>query len=319
MNGGYIVFGIANRPHTLRGLQGANLETFERLDPEQLTNHFNEHFSPEIEWSIHQYELEEKVYGLLYVNESKSKPVICCKNAGNELKEGDIYYRYRGRTQRIKYPELRAILDARREYEQQIWMRHISNIAQIGVRNVCIFDLHTGQVTGSGGSFLIEESLLSQLSFIKEGEFSEVKGKPALKLIGNVESIGTIPSRIGKKQIVKTKGIRVGDIVGTFLNKSPVTEPHEFIKQICFESTAFLPVYYYMHLAGLDRDNTIEMLNSVVSRSTSKAKLKERLTNKSTQQLSLSNVDTSSAKKKREFAMQLINNSVDPMLSGKKP
>lgn len=217
--GGYIVFGIANQPHTLKGLKGKNLEAFENLDPEQMSKHFNDHFAPETMWDIHQYELDGNMYGLIYVNESNNKPVVCCKDAGKELKEGDIYYRYRGRTERIKYPELRTILDTKRQQEQLLWMQHLANIARIGVQDAGIFDLQTGQVTGSCGSFLIDESLLSQLSFIKEGEFSEVKGKPALKLIGSVHPIGSIPLGGGRKQIVKTKGIRIADIIGSFLNR----------------------------------------------------------------------------------------------------
>ena len=34
--GGYIVFGVADRPHILKGLSGKGLECFEALDPEQL-------------------------------------------------------------------------------------------------------------------------------------------------------------------------------------------------------------------------------------------------------------------------------------------
>lgn len=175
------------------GLKGKNLEAFENLDPEQMSKHFNDHFAPETMWDIHQYELDGNMYGLIYVNESNNKPVVCCKDAGKELKEGDIYYRYRGRTERIKHPELRTILDTKRQQEQLLWMQHLANITRIGVQDAGIFDLQTGQVTGSCGSFLIDESLLSQLSFIKEGEFSEVKGKPALKLIGSVHPIGSIP------------------------------------------------------------------------------------------------------------------------------
>ncbi|MBI5589378.1 MAG: ATP-binding protein [Deltaproteobacteria bacterium] len=315
VKGGYIVFGIANRPHILKGLKDKNLEAFEILDPEQMTKHFNDHFAPEIEWDIFQYELNGKAYGLIYVHECKNKPVVCCKDAGKELKEGDIYYRYRGRTERIKYPELRTILEATREQEQKLWMRHLVNIARIGVQDAGIFDLQTGQVTGSGGSFLIDESLLSQLSFIKEGEFSVVKGKPALKLIGNVQPIGSIPLSVGKKQIVKIKGIRIADIVGSFLNREQVSEPKEFIKQICFETSAFLPCYYYMHSAGLDGSMTIKMLNEAVSRSPSKSKLIERITNGAIQKINLPTGDYYTARKKRAFVEQLASKSVNTELS----
>ena len=197
--GGYIVFGIANRPHKLIGLSGTGLQAFENLDPEQLTGHLNEYFSPEISWDIHEYELNGKTYGLIYVYESAQKPVVCKKDADKELKEGDIYYRYRGRTERIKYPELQSILNQSRANEQRIWMEHIARIAKIGVREAGIFDLQTGQITGSSGSFLIDEALLGQLSFIKEGEFSEIKGKPSLKLIGNVEAINLPPGTMGRE------------------------------------------------------------------------------------------------------------------------
>lgn len=313
--GGYIVFGIANQPHTLKGLKGKNLEAFEHIDPEQMTKNFNDHFAPEMVWDIHQYELNENIYGLIYIHESKNKPVVCCKDAGKELKEGDIYYRYRGRTERIKYPELRTILDTKREQEQQLWMQHLANIARIGVQDAGIFDLQTGQVTGSCGSFLIDESLLSQLSFIKEGEFSEVKGKPALKLIGSVHPIGNIPLGVGRKQIVKTKGIRIADIIGSFLNLDQVPEPQEFIKQICFESTAFLPCYYYMHCAGYDAPKTIKMLEEVVSRSVSKTKLLERISNGSVQKIALPTGETPTARKKRDFVEKLANKSIDTELT----
>lgn len=315
--GGYIVFGIKNRPHALKGLSGKALDNFESIDPEQLTNHFNGHFSPEIIWDIHQYELNGKVFGLLYIYESLNKPVLCCKSSGEELKEGDIYYRYRGRSERIKYPELRAILESKRENEQRLWMRHLENIARIGVHEAGIFDLHTGHVTGPGGSFLIDESLLSQLSFIKEGEFSEVKGKPALKLIGHVEPIAGASLGSAKKQIIKTKGIRTSDIVLGALNQEEVAEPEEFIKQTCFESTAFLPIYYYIKKSGMDRAKTIEMLEGVVSRSPTRAKLIERLTSGRTQKLSITDGNTEAATKKRKYADSLRNNKVNATISGK--
>ncbi len=315
--GGYLVFGISNRPHILIGLKGKNLESFENLDPEKMSRHFNDHFAPEIEWDIHQYELHGNVFGILYVHESRNKPVICCKNEGEELKEGDIYYRYRGRTERIKYPELRFILEEKRQQEQKLWMQHLANISRIGVKEVGVFDLHTGQVTGSGGSFLIDESLLSQLSFIKEGEFSEVKGKPALKLIGNVQTLESLPSSINKKQIVKTKGIRVGDIVSSFLNQDKVLEPQEFFKQICFEDTAFLPCYYYIRQASLSNEDANEVLQGIVSRSKSKAKLIERIREGMTQNLTLPKADTATTREKRNYLEQLMGHCVDPSLSEK--
>jgi hypothetical protein len=315
--GGYIVFGVANKPHRLCGLSGVNLKLFEDVDPEKMSRNFNEHFAPEIEWTIQEYELQGKVFGLIYIHEAKDKPVICTRDAGKELKEGDIYYRYRGRSERIKYPELIALLEAKREKEQRLWMEHLENIARIGVRETGIFDLHTGSVTGSGGSFLIDESLLSQLSFIKEGEFSEVKGKPTLKLIGHVESLVGASLGSVQTQIVKTKGIRTADIVLGALNQENVSEPDEFIKQICFESTAFLPVFYFIKKSGMTLDKTIEMLEGVVSRSVTRGRLIDRLKSGNTQELALPRGSTSAATIKQKYAESLRAKKVDGALSGK--
>lgn len=316
-NGGYIVFGIKNKPHLMVGLNGNALKAFESFDPEKLSNYFNTHFAPEIDWDIHTHELGEMNYGLLYVKENKEKPVICCKNASDILKEGDIYYRYRGRTERIKYPELRDLLDLKRENEQRIWMQHLEKISRIGIREAGILDIRSGKVSGTGGSFFIDESLLSQISFIKEGEFSEVRGKPTLKLIGTLEPTSTTPVRSIKNRIIKTKGIRLADIVLAFLNQDPVSEPQEYINQICFETTSFLPVYYYMGISGLDQNQTIAILNNVVSRSPAKTRLIQRLSDKVTQQITPSYSTTAAAIKKKEYIDILQKREVDITLSGK--
>jgi len=259
--GGYFVFGIGHKPHRLIGLSGNHLRQFEGIKPEELSNHFNEHFSPEIEWDIHEYELNRKIHGLIYINECEDKPVVCTNNADGVLKEGEIYYRYRGRSEKIKYSELRAILDIIRDNERKLWMHHFSRIAKIGIREVGIFDLKNGKVMGTGGSFLIDESLLSQLTFIKEGEFSEAEGKATLRLIGSVEATSELPSINGSKKVLRTKGIRLPDIVISFLNLEEVEDPIEYIKQICFGSTGFLPIYYYIRLAGIDNKKAIEEID----------------------------------------------------------
>jgi len=303
--GGYIIFGIGQRPHKLLGLMGSNLKMFESIDPEILSSHFNEYFSPELIWNIHQYELNTKSFGILYISECICKPVICKKEAAGILREGDIYYRYRGRSERIKYPELRNILEQKRENEQKLWMQHIAQIARIGVQEAGIFDLKTGLVTGTAGAFIIDESLLSQLSFIKEGEFSETKGKATLKLIGSVESRPGIISTINTKKILKTKGIWISDIVLSFLNCSTVEDPLEYAKQICYESTSLLPVYYYMHLAKISKKKLLEILDEVITRNPSKDRLKERIELEKVQKMEEPKGDKPSTRAKMLFLTQL--------------
>lgn len=274
--GGYIVYGIGRGPHTLLGI---NEVAFSKIDPDQISAFLNDHFDPAIEADIHITEIGGKSFGLIYFHESKSKPVICRKSAddGRALKEGEIYYRYRGRTQTIRHAELKELIDERRRHEQLLWFKHLKEIARIGVADAALLNLRTGSLKGTGGSVLIDHSLLPQISFIREGEFNQTKGKPTLKLIGNVEAIDGKPIGSARVQVVKSKGIRSSDIVLSFLNSENVKNPSDYLSQIAWEASAFLPVYYYLHLARLNLSQAIALIEEQASTSPAKHKLLKRL------------------------------------------
>lgn len=275
--GGYIVYGVKDRPHTLTGLKDFR---FSDLDPETLSHYLNQHFDPEIHWDRHLYEIDGKTFGILYFFPSKNKPVVCKKGTddGKSLKEGDIYYRYNGRTQTIRYAELKMLIEERRIQEQLLWFKHLKEIARVGISDAAIFDLRHGTVEGEGGTLIIDESLIPQLAFIRDGEFNEVKGKPTLKLIGSLQASGSsILSKEGKPQVVKTQGIRSGDIIQAFLKKTKVPEPLAYVTQICYESSAFLPFYFFLKQGGLsvtDARNHVEKEPSTVQ---AKSKLLKRM------------------------------------------
>ena len=279
VKGGYIVFGIKNSPHLLLGLTGEKLKTFNEIDSEKLSNSLNEYFSPEIKWDITIYKFQEREYGLIYTYESHQKPVMCIKNEDNILQEGTIYYRYRGRSQRIKYPELRDIIDAKRQEEQRLWMKLLLAVAKIGVRDVGIFNFKNGITTaGNGASFMIDEAILSKLSFIKEGEFSEVKGKPTLKVIGELTGVPPIIAS-GKPHIIHQRGISLSNIVVDFLNFSKIGNPLDYIVQICSETSANLPIYYYISKTGKSQQEILDLISQQTSRCAGKKVLVERISN----------------------------------------
>ena len=280
-NGGYIVYGVANSPHKLIGLKD---NRFDELDPEKVSAYLNEHFDPEVEWDRHIHEIDGKEYGILHFRESRNKPVICRKGTDDSksLKEGEIYYRYKGRTQTIRYAELKELIDQRRKQEQLLWFKHLKEIARVGIQEAGVFDLRSGKVTGAGGHFLIDESLLSQVSFIREGEFSEKQGKPTLKIIGEARPVG--PSAIGsvgKAHIIKTKGIRASDIVLGCLRSEKIAEPQSYLTQICYENTAFLPFYFLLKLGKMTIKDAARIVSEERSTQPAKTKLLERIKNDS--------------------------------------
>jgi hypothetical protein len=272
--GGFIVFGVADKPRRLKGLK---TPAFEDEDPGRITEFLNDLLSPAVCWETTTYEISGKKFGLIHVHPATRKPVIATKSV-DKIREGDIFYRYRGRTQRIRYAELRQILDEQRERERKDWLRHFLRVGKIGVDNAAVMDVATGLVTGPRGSFLIDESLLSKIKFIREGEFDEVSGAPALRVVGDVK-----PLKDGFVQPVRTVTrtkpvvIRTPDIFHAFLDREEVAEPAEYIKQLCFEPSSMLPVYCFMRQAGMKRDDVLELLKGVRSRGPAKDRLVARL------------------------------------------
>lgn len=311
--GGYIVFGIEDRPHKLVGL---NNDKFQNIDPAKMTEFFNQHFAPEIRWNKHIYDLNGKQYGLVYASECQRKPVICTKADGEVLKEGEIYYRYRGQTTTVRYSELREMIEQQRDEEKRLWLSHLRRMASIGSRDVGIFNIRTGQVTGAGGAFLIDEALLSQVCFIREGEFCEVTGKPTLRVIGEAKPLASGLTITGK-EIIKTKGIRLSDIVLAFLEDQPVSDPAEYIKQICHETTAFLPVYYFMRLGKLDLEGGLSVIGSTICRSGARGKLETRLSKGTSQALDLPTASTPSGRQKLCYREAAMKQNLPEDLSGR--
>ncbi|MCL6628919.1 MAG: ATP-binding protein [Armatimonadetes bacterium] len=59
--GGYLVFGVKDRPRELKGITGT---AFDDLKTDKLTGMLNEYFAPEIHWAAHEYEFEGMTFGL---------------------------------------------------------------------------------------------------------------------------------------------------------------------------------------------------------------------------------------------------------------
>jgi len=298
--GGYIIYGIKNRPHEIIGLKN---DRFENIDPAEITAFLNEYFSPEVRWEKHVHEIQGKKLGIIYVYEAEEKPIICKKNA-DKLMEGIVYYRYNGRSERIRYSELRILLS--REIEKYTKQLHdyFSKIIKRGVGNIAIIDTIEGKIYGQKASMLIDESLISQISIINEGSFTEIDGRPVLKLIGSVE---------GAKVITKTVQIRTPEIVKAFL-KGEIPEdvsPIQFIEQLPYENTAFLPIYFFIKKASISKGNALSIVENSKSRMSSKKKLIERL-NKTKEDFTRGSLiaNSNQAKLRRKFREKIIKKDI---------
>ena len=61
---------------------------------------------------------------------------------------------------------------------------HIETILKNGIENSAVINLSTGGVEGKGGNFLIDESLLSKIAFVKEGEMCSKKRQTYFNIKG---------------------------------------------------------------------------------------------------------------------------------------
>jgi hypothetical protein len=219
--GGYLVFGIKDKPRDLIGLQNDHFDT---LDEATITQYFNSILSPEVEFEKFLITVRNKKVGVLRFYEAKHKPIISIKS-DLEIKEGEIYYRYNARTEKIKFPELKNLLDQIKENERSGWMELFGKISKIGPENTALVDMVKGKIEGKTGTLVIDHELIPKLKFIQEGRFKE-KGHPTLKLIGEVRSV----SIVSGKDSLKSKNIRITDDPGaiavreeTILAKYPLS------------------------------------------------------------------------------------------------
>ena len=193
--GGYLVFGITNSPRKLIGLNSKALEQFESIDPEKITGFLLDIFSPNIDWMQTVFEVEGKKFGIFYIREAKTKPVIAKKDEGKEqiIKNGDVFFRYGGRTQKIQYAELHNIIHKRIEEQNKYWINLMLKISKIGPSNAAILDAEQGIIEKNENQILIiDEDLAKKIKFLKEGEFSEKGGATTVKLVGDVHPIDSV-------------------------------------------------------------------------------------------------------------------------------
>lgn len=202
-SGGYIIFGVTNSPRKLKGLSQKSLEQFNKIDEEKISGFINEHFAPYIDWEMNSIKINTKTFGILYIYKAAQKPTICKRGDDRQnLKNGEIYYRYAGRTEVIQYSELANIIENRIKENNEQWLRKVKKIGEAGPSNVGILDTVSGVIEANQGTLLIDKELVKEISFIKEDSFNEKKGARTLKLVGSVQPINSVEiARVIKRRL----------------------------------------------------------------------------------------------------------------------
>lgn len=186
--GGVIVFGVKDSPHIPLGMTNGK---FQCVDPKDIEGRIREYFEPSIKWDMGTFSFGNVELGYIHVAEAETKPIVCKKSKSEIIREGAIYFRYRGESREIAYPELQKLLDSEREKERIMWIKHIEKIAMVGPRNIHLLDSYKGEIEVGDGRIIIDKELLDKINFIKEGHFTEKddEGLPTLRLIGDIDGV----------------------------------------------------------------------------------------------------------------------------------
>lgn len=228
--GGFLIFGVTDSPRKAEGLSASAADQFDKIDPQKITGYILDLFSSEIIWSHDVVERKGKKFGYFRVYEHKAKPVIAKKDEGRdqEIRNGDIYYRYGGRTQRIQSSELESIIEHRLEGINRLWIDLMSKIGRVGPQNAAILDTDSGVISkGENQVVVIDDQLVKKLSFIKEGEFSEKKGAQTLKLIGDVVPVDRVEViKKEKEHLTKTYPLSAAELAAEVKKKCPNSKQH---------------------------------------------------------------------------------------------
>ncbi len=243
--GGFIVYGVEPRPHVVRGIQQ---QKFAEIEPARITQFLNDYISPELQWELGTISFHGRTLGYLFTHESTDKPIVAVRSSKSDLKEGNIYYRYRGQSSTIRFPELRAIIDSRIERERRAWMEALNAITRVGPTNIGVLDTVHGKLYGSGAQFLIDEALLREIKFVKKGNLSEAEGSPTLRVVGEVKPV--YGAEIERPVRV---GIYEEDIFTAFLAARPLDagEARSYLRATAYLISAYSPIHYFARLADL--------------------------------------------------------------------
>lgn len=261
--GGYVLFGVHDKDSVqtdgndksfaVIGLSGTE---FVDLDPADLTLHIKSKLDPTPRVRSAVINFGDKTVGVLHVEQHPSRPVIVTKQEG-DIREGDIFFRYPGQSSRIKYSDLRTMLDERDALARKQILPMVEKLLNRGPDRILLADLDEGILVDGKQPIEIDKFLLEQLNFIREGQFSEVDGAPTLRLIGEL--------RVAGDDRIESRGV-VTDInlLTNFLRQETLYRPLEYIRfSVKASHTEWLPIFYFAQQSKLNRAGLVAFIGGL--------------------------------------------------------
>lgn len=254
--GGHILFGVKDGTSVVEGMSD---DKFQTLDPSILNSQLLSTFDPVPAITKIALSIGGRNVGAMYVEKHPEGPVIAVKNVGGDVREGAIYFRYVGETRQIKPGELRQIIKMREQKAVEEFSRRMSRVA---AGSEATIDLDSGEVAGKSGRFVIDKGLLPSIQFIREGDFSEVKGAPALRVVGEVQPISAADR--DKVHIIR-ENITPDSIIENFLRDNLVQEPLQYLHAQAHYPRKWMPIWHYVRQLLTSVDELVEDFRSMAA------------------------------------------------------
>jgi hypothetical protein len=254
--GGYIFFGVSNAEFKVEGIG----DQFAKTDIVRIVEKVKAHLSPTPTITAKEtIDFDGLLVGFLHVAKYPNPPVIVYRD-GEGMNEGEILFRYPGQSSRIKFGDLRAMLDERDRAAQSSLARAAGQLADIGTGNAMILDTNRNVLEDGGRSILIDEKLVENLKFIKEGDFDEKFGAPTLKLVGEVTPVAV---KGPTTKVVAHAAIFQESILDKFLKQEKVDGPIEYVFAGLAQSRMWLPIFYYARMCEKSNEEVAALVRAL--------------------------------------------------------
>lgn len=253
--GGFVFIGVQDAECRVTGMPDT---AFQDTDIVRITDKVKNLLTPTPAFSKDVIEVGGRAVGFMYVEKYPTPPVIVCRDAIG-LEDGTILFRYAGQSGKIKFGDLLAMLRERDRAATQTLLASVTRLSEIGADRALIVDTEKAELDAGSKRIVIDRALADQLDFIREGEFEELVGAPALRLIGDVHAVdfqGQVVERI------EGRALDADAVLFAYLGHETVREPIQYICLSAKVQRQWLPVFYFVRLAGGDIDAAIAALDA---------------------------------------------------------
>lgn len=266
--GGHLVFGVTDSPRVAAGLSAKSLDAFDKIDPEKISGFLLDIFSSNITWEQAVFEFGGKHFGVFKIAEADTKPVIARKDEGKEqiIKNGDIYFRYGGRTQRIQSAELENIINRRIEQTNRDWIDHVKSIGISGPSGSIVLKSENSLTEARYAPLVVDDGLAKKLNFIKEGQFDEKTGATTLKVVGDVVPVDTVEiEKVVKENLTKAYPLSALELAAEVAKKAPTAKQNKIWKAITENGLKGNPDYSAYNFRNKKQEEIYEKAGKVSS------------------------------------------------------